>query len=314
MKKKLTFPLVSIICDVYNHEPYLKDCLDGLIKQITDFNFVILIHDDASTDRSKQIIKGYTDTYPDLFLPIFQDVNQYSKGVHIWEKYQFPRIESKYIAFCEGDDYWIDHKKLQKEVDYLEAHPECTAVFGNIIVRDETTRPIIETPSSRPARFFTNEDVLSGTLFPLASICVRSNVIDNWDFSIKSNGDMVLAYTAASLGKVYMLNDCMSVYRRTGKGVCTSKDRSQQLVAGFKEYYSFHKQLHFPQPHTLIHYQSQAIVRFICNEGLFRLPFLDIISYIRFKYTLLYIYYIISLLAKHLYNLSYHYFSTKAEQ
>lgn len=296
-------PLVSIICDVFNHEEYLRECLNGLVNQKTDFDYIILIHDDASTDSSPQIINEFVEKYPKLFEPIIQKVNQYSQGIGIWKTYQFPRVHTKYVAFCEGDDYWIDPMKLQKEVDFLESHPDYSAVLGNIIVRDETIHPTIETPSSQTERIFTLKDVLGGTLFPIASICVRQIVIDNWDNSINSNGDMILAYTATSVGKVYMLNDCMSVYRRTGKGVCSSKNCSQQLVAELKEWYVFHKQLHFPQPHTLIYYQSKVIVRFICNEGFFRLPFLDITSKIRFKYTPLYIYYIICLLIKHLQNI-----------
>lgn len=302
MEKEI-IPLVSIICDVFNHEQYLRDCLDGFVKQKASFNYVILIHDDASTDNSQLIIKEYADIYPDLFFPIFQTENQYSKGINIWKQYQYPRVHTKYVAFCEGDDYWIDSQKLQKEVDYLESHPECSAVFGNIIVRDETILPITEIPSSQPAKFYTYEDILCGTLFPLASICVRRTVIDNWDYSIRSNGDMILAYTAISLGKVYMLNDCMSVYRRTGKGVCTSKDRSQQLIAELKEWYSFHKQLQFPKPHTLIHYQSKVIVRYLCNMGLHHFPIKEIIKYLRTKYVLMYVYYFMKLLIKHIYNI-----------
>lgn len=300
---KESTPLVCVICDVFNHGAYLRDCLNGLTNQETNFDYTILIHDDASTDSSPHIIKEYEERYPNLFKTIFQKNNQYSQGIGIWKTYQFPRIQTKYVAFCEGDDYWIDSMKLQKEVDFLESHSECSAVFGNIIVRDETVNPITETPSKQLARFFKLEDVLSGTLFPVASICVRRMVIDNWDNSIRSNGDMILAYTAASLGNVYMLNDCMSVYRRTGKGVCTSKDRSQQLIAELKEWYNFHKQLQFPKPLTLIHYQSKVIVRYICNMGLHHFPFKDILKHLRTKYVLIYVYYINKLLIKHIYNI-----------
>lgn len=115
---------VSVLCDVYNHAPYLRQCLDGFVMQKTDFKFEVLVHDDASTDMSPEIILEYTNKYPDIFKTIIQKENQYSKGVRIWFKYQFPRVEGKYIAMCEGDDYWIDPYKLQKQVDFLESHPD----------------------------------------------------------------------------------------------------------------------------------------------------------------------------------------------
>lgn len=98
-------PLVSIVCDVYNHEPFLRQCLDGFVEQETSFSYEILIHDDASTDRSTSIIHEYHARYPDLFNPVYQTENQYSKGVQIWASIQFPRANGKYIAICEGDDF-----------------------------------------------------------------------------------------------------------------------------------------------------------------------------------------------------------------
>ena len=107
-------PLVSIVCESYNHEPYLRKCLDGFVMQKTNFSFEILIHDDASTDKSADIIREYISKYPQLdWKPIFQIENQYSKGISIWTEIQFPRAQGKYIALCEGDDYWTDPYKLQ---------------------------------------------------------------------------------------------------------------------------------------------------------------------------------------------------------
>jgi len=124
-------PMVSIVCDVYNHEPYLHDCLEGFVKQVVSFPIEVLIHDDCSTDKSAEIIKEYVAKYPHLFKPIYQKVNQYSQGISTWAKFQIPRAQGKYIALCEGDDYWTDPNKLQKQVDYMEQHSEidlcCTA-------------------------------------------------------------------------------------------------------------------------------------------------------------------------------------------
>ena len=113
-------PLVSVICDVYNHELYIKDCLEGFINQRTDFNYVVLVHDDASTDNTPLVLANYVKQYPNLFSPVFQNENKYSKGISIWKTFQFPRVKTKYVAFCEGDDYWSDSSKLQKQVQSIE--------------------------------------------------------------------------------------------------------------------------------------------------------------------------------------------------
>ena len=127
MKQK---PLVTVSCIAYNHEKYIARALDSFLKQKTDFPFEIVIHDDASTDRTAEIIREYAEKYPDIIRPMYQTENQYSKGIsNISGAFNFPRAEGKYIAMCEGDDYWIDDTKLQRQADYMEAHPECTMCF-----------------------------------------------------------------------------------------------------------------------------------------------------------------------------------------
>ena len=123
--KNNSLPLVSILCDTFNHEKYISQALDGFIMQQTSFPFEIIVHDDASTDNTAQIIREYELKYPDLFVPIYQTENQFSKPeVNIWTDITFPKARGKYIALCEGDDYWTDPLKLQKQVDFLEENPE----------------------------------------------------------------------------------------------------------------------------------------------------------------------------------------------
>ena len=122
--------LVSIKCLVYNHAPYIRQCLDGFVMQKTNFCFEAIVHDDASTDGTQDIIREYEKKYPDIIKPIYEKENQYSKHDgslgRIMNSAMSP--SSKYIAVCEGDDYWTDPYKLQKQVDYLETHPECGLV------------------------------------------------------------------------------------------------------------------------------------------------------------------------------------------
>lgn len=124
-------PLVSISCITYNHAPYIRQCLEGFVMQKTNFAYEVLIHDDASTDGTADIIREYENKYPDIIKPIYETENQWSKGRVGSIVFNIPRANGKYIALCEGDDYWIDPNKLQKQVDYLETNTNhdlcCTA-------------------------------------------------------------------------------------------------------------------------------------------------------------------------------------------
>ena len=122
--------LVSICCITYNQKEYIRDALEGFMNQKTDFAYEVLIHDDASTDGTAQIIQEYADRYPQMIKPILQRENQYSKGLsNVSGTYNFPRVRGRYIAMCEGDDYWTDETKLQRQADFLENHPDCSLVF-----------------------------------------------------------------------------------------------------------------------------------------------------------------------------------------
>lgn len=132
MNNKEINPLVSICCITYNHEKYISDAIESFIMQKTSFPVEIIIHDDASSDNTTNIIREYEKKYPELFTCIFQKENQYSKGIRgIAAQFTFLLARGKYIALCEGDDYWTDPYKLQKQVDFLEANSDYGVVHGN---------------------------------------------------------------------------------------------------------------------------------------------------------------------------------------
>ena len=127
-------PLVAIRCITYNHGSYIRDALDGFVMQQTDFSFVAIVHDDASTDNTAAIIREYASRYPDIILPIYETENQYSKHDGSLRRIMnnaCAATGAKYIALCEGDDYWTDPLKLQKQVDFLESHPDYSLCFHN---------------------------------------------------------------------------------------------------------------------------------------------------------------------------------------
>lgn len=208
-------PLVSVITLVYNHEPFLHDYFNGILIQKTDFKFEVIIHDDASTDNSAKIIKEYVDKYPDIFIPIFQTENQYSRGVKIGESFLYPKAKGKYIALCEGDDYWIDPLKLQKEADLLEKNSDCTMVYTNFNVVDQHSVPIHSLfhekciHKSRSGLLWEDLLVNSAFLMTLTTMCrielVECAPLYSFDYG--------LFLKASRLGKVIFLNEKTSNYR-----------------------------------------------------------------------------------------------------
>ena len=113
-------PLVSVVCTTYNHEAYIRQCLDGFIMQKTDFPFEIIVHDDASTDSTVSIIKEYEDKYPNLFNNIYRTENWFSQKKNIWGYLFTEKARGKYIALCDGDDYWTDPLKYKNKLISLK--------------------------------------------------------------------------------------------------------------------------------------------------------------------------------------------------
>lgn len=127
--------LVSVLCTAYNHEKYLRETLDAIVGQETDFPFELLVSDDVSTDATPEIIREYAARYPDIVRPFLLTENLYSQGRDVYYEVFFPNVRGKYTAFCEGDDLWTDPSKLQRQVRFLEEHPDYTACVHNTELR-----------------------------------------------------------------------------------------------------------------------------------------------------------------------------------
>lgn len=212
--------IVSICCLTYNHEPYIRKCLDGFIMQKTNFPFEVLIHDDASTDRTADIIREYEAKYPDIIKPIYQTENKYSKGIGITKTYQFPRAQGKYIALCEGDDYWTDPLKLQKQVDFLEANQEYVMCGHKTEQLFEGENTEIGYLNNYQAGDFAPHNIWHNWMFATASLVFSSCILKFPEYLIFSKhkhmlqGDIFLIITALELGKIYGLPDTMAIYRK----------------------------------------------------------------------------------------------------
>ena len=215
-------PLVSIVCTTYNHQAYIKDALEGFIKQKTNFQFEIIVHDDASTDNTAKIIREYEAKFPELFANIYQKENQYSKNTNEVEKIVIRAARGKYIALCEGDDYWTDPLKLQKQVDFLEKNQEINLCFHQVNYIGLNNHHLQFPQNSfeeNNSQFFTYENVLEYWGINTCSIVFRKTFVEIpfylTDFAV---GDQLLCYFINLDKNFYYISDIMASYRITETG------------------------------------------------------------------------------------------------
>lgn len=177
-------PLVSVRCITYNHEPYIAHALDGFLMQKTNFPFEVIVHDDASTDRTADIIREYEKKFPKIIKPIYEKENQYSKHNGSLDRIVDSALKGKYVAFCEGDDYWIDENKLQMQVDFLEMNPKyglCFTKAKQFIQKDKKVSKFLF--GSYVKDF---EDLLqNGNRIPTLTTVVKKELLDKYSEEIK---------------------------------------------------------------------------------------------------------------------------------
>lgn len=210
---------VTVYCLAYNHEKYIAECIESVVNQKTSFSFQLVIHDDASTDNTQKIIMNYQKKYPDIIIPIFQDANQYSKGIKIYKEFIEPSIDTEYIAVCEGDDFWSDNYKLQMQYDYMQNNPDCSLCVHNTERVDEDGTPKkIFFNSSMNDREYDAHDIIEakgGGLFHTSSFFYRYSDRLNMpnEFIMKGAGDYSLSIYLSTIGKVHYIGKVMSCYR-----------------------------------------------------------------------------------------------------
>ena len=231
-KGNSTEPLVSICCLAYNHGGYIEDALKGFLIQSTNFPFEILIHDDASIDRTADIIREYESAYPDIIKPIYQTVNQYSLGVKPISIFNFRRAQGKYIAMCEGDDYWTDPLKIQKQIDFLEARSDYVLSFHDVRCVDHEGNMLqLSKIKDKYKRDYSAKELMEGMGVQTLTLCFRNiPEITQHILSGALNGDAVLTSRLGEFGKGKYQHDIEpGMYRYHPGGIWSMTSDIQKL-------------------------------------------------------------------------------------
>lgn len=224
-------PVASVLCNTYNQEKYIEDAIRGFLLQKTDFPFEVIVHDDASIDKNPTIIQEYARKYPSIIKPVFQKENQYSKGIKP-TLLSFSYAKGKYIALCEGDDFWIWDKKLQRQVECAKSSG-CQIVFSSaVLLRNEKINGFTARHKSISGIIPHKKVVFGGGSYcPTASLLIDRIVLDelkNEDWFINAPiGDLYIQAFASISKGAYFLNKNTCVYRQRANGSWSVQKRGK---------------------------------------------------------------------------------------
>lgn len=233
-------PMVSISCTTYNHGNHIRDAIKGFLIQQTTFPVEILIHDDASIDETADIIREYEVMYPQLIKPIYQTENQYSRQDGFIGRTQRARARGKYYATCEGDDYWTDPLKLQKQVDFLEKNSQYSFCCHRYKIYNENSGTFSDEPTShlyKDSDLVIDLELFSKTwVTKTLTAVIRRNLLVEISPKIqeyKAPRDVHLFYHLLKKGNAVSLNQVMGVYRQHEGGVYSSLSKVARAKNGY---------------------------------------------------------------------------------
>lgn len=229
-------PTVSVCCITYNHAKFIGQALESFLNQNTSFSYEILVYDDASNDGTRDILKEYELKYPQIIRVFYSSENQYSQGVRLLNlRYNLPRARGKYIATCDGDDFWTDPLKLQKQVDFLDSNPEvvmCFHGFDRLENDKSTDSKLYNHLHHSPFTIFEQKEFLQLHV-QFLTIMFRQNVKFPM-ISSEINGDVFVLTHLSEVGKCAYLNFNGAVYRYHQNGVFRKMSRIGQINSSIK--------------------------------------------------------------------------------
>jgi len=253
-------PLVSICCVTYNHAPFIRKCLEGFLMQKVNLDalpcreeyevgYEILIHDDCSTDGTTEIVKEYAEKYPDKIFPLYETENQFCKpGRESMDFFNYRRAKGKYIAICEGDDYWTDPLKLQKQVEFMEANEEYSVCWHQsdfyYVDTDKLVHPQLKDGGVEDYDVTPMEFLHGRGGQPLSLVFRRDKFDYSWSKHYTKYLDSMEIYHLLRTGKGRMMVFNGGQYNLHQGGICTSmKDlyRGKESCRDFMEMYVYTK-------------------------------------------------------------------------
>ena len=223
---------VSILVLSYNHIDYIEKCLEGCLDQICDFRVQIIVHDDASTDGTPEKLKSYAAQYPGLFHLILQEKNQYSLGVNPHFGTMLPAATGRYLAFCDGDDYWEDPTKLAKQVAVLDAAPEVAVTYGSVQAFNENGP--IEGYRGGVTKDLSTDELKAGRPINTMTVVCR-NIFSGRPTSLfvrtSTIGDLTLWAALGYYGSGRFMPDLAPAwYRVHGAGIISGQAPDRQIM------------------------------------------------------------------------------------
>lgn len=237
--------MLSVVVSVYNHEAYISEALDSILMQKVNFKMEVLVGDDFSTDNTREILRTYEKNYPGFFTMFYRDHNMFKEAITSTSEL-FTRCKGKYIIVLEGDDFWIDEYKLQKQVDFLENHPDYIAVSHNCVVVGADSKPLDEIyPECKDEEYTLKHyafDIIPGqnTTFMHRNF-VTQNLFDTSFLYLNiAPGDRRKYFTFVSNGKIHCIQEVMSAYRHITSG-------GSSYSANFKYNYEERRNWYFEQ-------------------------------------------------------------------
>lgn len=250
-------PLVSVCCITYNHENFIREALDGFLIQQTTFPIEIVIHDDASTDSTTNILLEYQNKYPELINIIRQSENQYSQRGFGFIADLFAQTQGKYIALCEGDDYWTDPFKLQKQIDFLESNPDFAICFHKVMIEEEGQLKDDYITGGNPPTISSIVDLAKGNYIHTPSCVFRNNTskILGANFSDSPLGDYYINMMNAQYGNIFFIDEVMAIYRVHNSSTFSSQSMTCKIAKSLKAIEAISKDLNLQKQDVKVRQQ-----------------------------------------------------------